>query len=135
MTVAELRSRLKFNGQAVSGRKADLIKRLRATGAGGGTPVVNEGTSNPRSSSVDSSASSLAASKAVAKENFSPSVTNKVNGSSSSGALGTSSARKRRRRAMTRAVEQMEVEMAHTSYRGREKEVHVDDSRVDNTAS
>ena len=153
--------------QSNSGRKAELIKRLRATGVGGGTP-----------------ASSLVASTStrdtVAKENYSPSSTNQAgrslslkqgtpqNTSTSSSALSskdqssmmgrpprkrpatssrstatsasssarngsnsnpakparqpptgaaadvlTASARKRRRRSMTRAVEQMEVEMAN----------------------
>ena len=176
LTVAELRSRLKMKGKAVSGRKAELIKRLRAAGAGGGKPAIHEDDSTR----VTSSASSLVASTnntVAAKENFSsssrPSLTSvkletpksassssaaSASASSSSskdqsGVLGrpprkrpatsarsaptsasvtsnltkharqpgagaaadvlTASAKKRRRRSMTRAVEQMEVEMAN----------------------
>ena len=177
LTVAELRSRLKLKGKAVSGRKAELIKRLRATGAGAGTPAIHE----DESTRVTSSASSLVASTnntVAAKENFSSSgrssstsvklgTTPKSASSASSASasassssskdqssvLGrhprkrpatsarsaptsasvtsnltkharqpgagaaadvlTASAKKRRRRSMTRAVEQMEVEMAN----------------------
>ena len=174
LTVAELRSRLKLKGKAVSGRKAELIKRLRATGAGAGTPAIHE----DESTRVTSSASSLVASTnntVAAKENFSSSgrssstsvklgtpksasSASSASASSSSSkdqlsVLGrpprkrpatsarsaptsasvtsnltkharqpgagaaadvlTASAKKRRRRSMTRAVEQMEVEMAN----------------------
>lgn len=182
LTVAELRSLLRGEGKAVSGRKAELIKRLRATGAGGGTPAIHEDAS----ARVTSSASSLVASTSntvAAKENFSPSgrssstsvklgtpksaSSSSASSSSSSkdqsSVLGrpprkrpatsarsrtasatantsasartsissnltkharqpgagaaagilTASAKKRRRRSMTRAVEQMEVEMAN----------------------
>ena len=175
LTVAELRSRLKMKGKAVSGRKAELIKRLRATGAGAGTPAIHE----DESTRVTSSASSLVASTnntVAAKENFSSSgrssstsvklgtpksasaSSTSASASSSSskdqsGVFGrpprkrpatsarsaptsasvtsnltkharqpgagaaadvlTASAKKRRRRSMTRAVEQMEVEMAN----------------------
>lgn len=188
LTVAELRSRLKEKGKAVSGRKAELIKRLRATGAGGGTPAINEDAFARKSSA----SSSLVAStnNTVAKENFSPSSrssstslklgTPKSASSSSatsssskdqSSLLGrpprkrpatsarsaptrastntrasartgtcsssnltkharqpgagatadilTASAKKRRRRSMTRAVEQMEVEMANIAEEGK----------------
>ena len=174
LTVAELRSRLKMKGKAVSGRKAELIKRLRAAGAGGGTPAIHE----DESTRVTSSASSLVASTnntVAAKENFSfsgrssstsvklgtpksASSSSAASASASSSSskdqssvLGrpprkrpatsarsaptsasatsnltkharqpgagadvlTASAKKRRRRSMTRAVEQMEVEMAN----------------------
>ena len=184
LTVAELRSLLRGQGKAVSGRKAELIKRLRATGAGGGTPAIHEDAS----ARVTSSASSLVASTSntvAAKENFSPpgrssstsvklgtpksASSSSASSSSSSSSkdqssvLGrpprkrpatsarsrtasatantsasartssssnltkharqpvagaaadilTASAKKRRRRSMTRAVEQMEVEMAN----------------------
>lgn len=188
LTVAELRSRLKEKGKAVSGRKAELIKRLRATGAGGGTPAINEDAFARKSSA----SSSLVAStnNTVAKENFSPSSrssstslklgtpksasSSPATSSSSkdqSSLLGrpprkrpatsarsaptrastntrasartgtcsssnltkharqpgagatadilTASAKKRRRRSMTRAVEQMEVEMANIAEEGK----------------
>ena len=183
LTVAELRSRLKEKGRAVSGRKAELIKRLRATGAGGGTPAIHEDESAQVSSSASYLVASTSTRDTVAKENCSPSSTNQAgrslslkqgtpqntstsssasssssskdqpsmmgrpprkrpatssrstapsasssakNGSNSSlvksarqpptGAVAdvlTASARKRRRQSMTRAVEQMEVEMAN----------------------
>ena len=166
--------------QSNSGRKAELIKRLRATGAGGGTPAIHEDASAQVSSSASSLVASTSTRDTVAKENYSPSSTNQAgrslslkqgtpqNTSTSSSALSskdqssmmgrpprkrpatssrstatsasssarngsnsnlakparqpptgaaadvlTASARKRRRRSMTRAVEQMEVEMAN----------------------
>ena len=164
-----------------SGRKAELIKRLRATGAGGGTPAIHEdasarvtssasslmGSTNntvaakdkfspssrssstsaklgtPKSASSSSSASSSLSSKdqlglgrpprkrptsarartasatantsASARTSSSSNLTKHARqpGAGAAADILTASAKKRRRRSMTRAVEQMEVEMAN----------------------
>ena len=152
--------------QSNSGRKAELIKRLRATGAGGGTPasslvaststrakencspsstnqtgrslslkqetLQNTSTSSSASSSSSKDQSSVMGRPprkrpATSSRSTAPSASSSArNGSNSNlaksarqpptGAAAdvlTASARKRRRRSMTRAVEQMEVEMAN----------------------
>ena len=148
LTVTELRSRLKEKNMAVSGRKAELIKRLRTTGSSipSSTPPASatakpatKENASPSIVNLPSSATSMTVKKNSGTPNSYPSKASFSSSASSSSTpkerdglsgrpprnrpatstqqhptadIMMASARKRRRKSMARAVEQMEVEMA-----------------------